>query len=265
MKTIYFTTALIFLAFFSATAQQQNTDEKTNKWKVGFEIGTIEPITETGYDILFTQNVACGAFAHEKSNSSSFGLNCSYLTKSGLGFRFSVKDGIYKASRTFNNTEVLTGNIPDPYIIDTFSVKQSSIIFSPGIFWNYSYKIINLYGGFQMVYRNYSAALEHQTIRQYNAQTNSLESCRYYDIKLDGGYSIGIAPFVGFSANVFKGISIGAEFSSAYSYYHTGGKYSFAQTDVYPSSTGQSYTEQHTFDAFKFSRLITSINLSYSF
>ena len=266
MRTIYFFTTLFFLGTLSAIAQQQDSAKKVSKWKIGVEIGTIEPITETGYNILFTQFESMGVYSHERNNSGSFGITGSYLTKSGCGFRLSTKYGLYKSSRTFDNREFSAGSIPyDPYTIDTFSVKQPSLIFSPGMFWNFSFKKINLIGGFQMIGQVYSPAKERHIHRYYDLQTNTLLDYRTYDYKLTGGYSIGLAPFVGFSVNIFKHISLGAEFSSTYAYYHTGGQFSYTETRIYPGWLEQGYVDTHTYNAFKFSRLNTSIALSYNF
>ena len=124
---------------------------------------------------------------------------------------------------------------------------------------------MNLYVGFQVVYRKYNPAYEHLIYRVYDTQTNTLLSHIELDIKLEGGYSIGIAPFVGFSANIFRGISVGAEFSSAYSYYKTGGTLTWTQNFFYPNALTDSFTNKASYEAYKFSSIISTINISYVF
>lgn len=263
MKTKSFI-LLFFLLTFTAFAQVEK--EKKYKWQIGVNINTVEPITEAGYDIYFGQIRLFNDFDHQKNNLTSFGLNVSYMVQENLGIRLSARSTKYKVEETYNSKDLVTASPPsDVYIIDTGYVKQSTLVFCPGIFWNYKYKKLNLYGGFQIVYRRYNPAYEHLIYRFYDTQTDTLTSYRYHDIKLEGGYSIGFAPFVGFSANLFKGISVGAEFSSAYSYYKTGGTLTWTETRFYPTAYSESHSNKHTYEAYKFSSIISSINLSYTF
>lgn len=263
MKTKSFI-LLFFLLTTSAFAQLEK--EKKYKWQIGVNINTVEPITEAGYDIYFGQTRLFNDFDHQKNNLTSFGLNVSYMVQENFGIRLSAKSTKYKVEETYNQKDLSTvGPTTSEYIIDTGYVKQSAIVFSPGIFWNFKYKKLNLYSGFQIVYRRFNPAYEHLIYRIYNNQTDTLVSHRYYDIKLEGGYSIGIAPFIGFSANIFKGISVGAEFTSAYSYYKTGGELTWIETRFFPNALTESHSNKHTYEAYKFSSLISSFNISYTF
>lgn len=238
----------------------------SKKWQIGVAINTVEPITEAGYDIYFGQTRLFADFDHQKSNLSSFGLNVSYKLQDHWGMRFSARYLNYKVEETYNSKDFVDGGTPSgDYLIDTGSVKQSAYVFAPGIFWNLPYKKINFHGGFQVVYKGFEPAYEHLIYRRYDTQTDTLLSYRYYDIVLDGGYAIGLAPFVGFSISIHKGFSLGAEFSSAYSYYKTGGELTWTDTRFYPNIGAYTSTNKSTYSAYKFSSVITSINLSYSF
>lgn len=263
MKTKSF---ILLFFLLTTTAFAQLEKEKKYKWQIAVNINTVEPITEAGYDVYFGQTRLFNDFDHQKNNLTSFGLNLSYMVQENFGIRLSAKSTKYKVEETYNAKDYVSASPPSgDYLIDTGYVKQSTSVFSPGIFWNFKYKKLNLYGGFQIVYRRYNPAYEHLIYRLYDTQTDTLITYRYHDIKLEGGYSIGIAPFVGFSANVFKGISVGAEFSSAYSYYKTGGKLTWTETRFYPTAYTESHTNKHTYEAYKFSSIISSINVSYNF
>lgn len=239
---------------------------ENKKWQVGVNINTVEPITEAGYDIYFGQIRLFNDFDHQKSNLTSLGFNVSYKVQESWGIRLSAKALRYKVEETYNQKDYVDGGTPSgDYIIDTGSVKQSAYSFAPGVFWNIPYKKNNFYGGFQVVYKKFDPAFEHLIYRRYSTQTDTLTSYRYYDFKIQGGLAIGIAPFVGFSANIYKGFSLGAEFSSAYSYYKTGGALTETETRIYPIQSSGGYTNKHTYQASKFSSVISSINLSYSF
>lgn len=261
-------TKIFIILFFLLTklVSAQLEKEKQYKWQIGVNINTVEPITEAGYDIYFGQTRLFNDFDHQKNNLTSFGLNVSYMAQENWGIRLSAKSTKYKVDETYNSKDYVSANPPSSdYVIDTGYVKQSTFVFSPGIFWNFKYKKLNFYGGFQIVYRRYNPAYEHLIYRRYDTQTDTLTSFRYHDIKLEGGYSVGIAPLVGFSANIFKGISVGAEFTSAYSYYKTGGELTWTETRFYPTAYTESHSNKHTYEAYKFSSIISSINISYNF
>ena len=93
---------------------------------------------------------------------------------------------------------------------------------------------------------------------------------RDFIFKSDGGFSIGVGPLAGFSVKIFKGLSIGAEFSTAYSYYKTGGATNWSETFIHPppqpTTTGGSGLQYPgSYEALKFSSLLSSINIAFSF
>ena len=264
-STLLFTSTLLYTFQYAAFAQFESIKEKENKWQIGVNINTVEPITEAGYDVYFGQIRLFNDFDHQQSNFTSFGLYVSYFVQKDLGIRLSVKSTKYKIDETYHQQDLVSASPQSKdYIIDTGSLKQSTLVFSPGVFWNFKHEKLNIYVGFQVVYRKYNPAYEHLIYRVYDTQTNTLLSHIELDIKLEGGYSIGIAPFVGFSANIFRGISVGAEFSSAYSYYKTGGTLTLTQF-FYPSGIIDGITNKATYEAYKFSSIISTINISYVF
>jgi hypothetical protein len=81
-----------------------------------------------------------------------------------------------------------------------------------------------------------------------------------------GGFSIGLGPVAGFSINLFKSISIGAEFSTAYSYYKTGGTITSIKTNILPTYlVGGASTSGQTYQELKFSSLLSTINMAINF
>ncbi|MFY9308843.1 MAG: hypothetical protein WAQ28_07320 [Bacteroidia bacterium] len=263
---------LLFLSAFSVTsvgrAQPDSLKNKyfDRKWTVGININTVEPITEAGYDLYFGQLRLFNDFGQQKSFLTSFGANLSYKVKEHFRIRFSAKLTKYKVEEVFNEKNYISLSPPsNDYLIDSGYVKQSTFVLSPGIFWSLNIRKVNFYSGLQIVYRKYNPAYEHLIYRIYSTQTDTLMSYKYYDIEQQGGYSIGVAPFIGFSANIYKGISLGGEFSSAYSYYKTGGKFSRTETRLYPIKLIETSAYKHTYTAYKFSTVITSINIYYNF
>ena len=98
------------------------------------------------------------------------------------------------------------------------------LFFAPGALWNFRYRIMNAYGGFQVEYRKYNTVIVDRTDTWYdttNTYRPDLSTSEH--VTEGGGYSIGIAPLFGFSVNAGKAFSFGAEFSSGFSYYKLGG------------------------------------------
>ena len=270
MKTKLFISILFYLYVTTSIGQTDSILKKKQliipKWQIGVNVNSVEPITEAGYDIYFGQPRLFNDFDHQKKKSTSFGLNISYQVKEQWGVRVLGKLTKYKVEETFSAKDrVTSGPSSSDYLVDTGTVKQSNYVLSPGIFWNFSYKRLKFYCGLQIVYKNFGPVTEHLIYRKYDTQTDQLLDHRYYDIELEGGYSIGAGPFIGFSFNIFKGISLGGEFSSSYSYYNTGGELKWTETRIYPTAYSDFYTNKHTYKANKFSSIISSINLAYSF
>jgi hypothetical protein len=258
---------VLLLSLLSLTALSQDlTNEPPKKWTIGVTLNSVEPITEAGYDVYFGQTRLFADLDHQKSSLTSYGITFSYKKQSDWGIRLQTKLTKYKVNETYDQRDFVSSGPPSgSYLIDTATVQQSSLVLSPGIFWNYAFKKLTFFGGFQAVYKKFGPAKEHSVFRDYDSQTNALLSHKYYDFELEGGYSLGIAPFVGFSAEIFKNILIGGEFSSAFSYYKLGGKFDWKLTYVHPNQIVDYASFQHTYEAFKFSSLITSISLAYSF
>ncbi|MDO9184629.1 MAG: hypothetical protein Q7W13_01360 [Bacteroidia bacterium] len=265
MKTKLF----ILLLFTSFTAFAQL--EKERKWQIGVNINTVEPITEAGFDYAVNQTrIFNDATAHRTDKSTSFGINLSYQTKDKCVLRLVAKMTQYKIDERYDSREAreITTAPSSDYILDTGYIRQSVYTISPGIVWNFSYKKLNIYGGFQLVYKKYSPTEIDLRYAFYNTSNDSLTSAKYYIIREGGGYSLGLGPVTGFSVNVFKNFSIGAEFSSAYTYYKRGGETSwFLQFTYPPQNAGNSGTiiSHGTYEAYKFSSVLSSVNISYNF
>jgi len=152
------------------------------------------------------------------------------------------------------------------YGLNSSDLKQSMFAIAPGILWNSNYKKLNFYGGFQLVYRQYSSVISNTYYRVYTTSNNAPEMFQDYYQTEPGGFSIGAGPVTGFSINVFKGLSIGAEFSTAYSYYKTGGAITTTVTRIFPTYlyVGTNISGL-TFEGYKFSSLLTAINIAFNF
>ncbi len=263
---------IIIIFYFSLPytvfAQPPNQENKiaNTKWSLALNINTIEPITEAGFDYVVSQTRTFGdARGQRKDKSFSLGLNVSYKIKENCLLRFAAKINKYNIYETYNEKEI-TPVPTDEYLLDTGYIKQSVYSLAPGILWNLNYKKLNFYGGFQIIYKKYSPTLIDLRYSTHNSSNDTLTAYKYYMIKESGGYSVGIGPIAGFAVNIFKNISIGAEFTTAYTYYKRGGETNWMLMYVYPNSlVGGTSVSHGSYEAYKFSSIISSINLAINF
>ena len=238
---------------------------KTQRWAIGVNVNTVEPITDAGFD--FNEfSVRTFSNGNEKDESYCIGLNIAYKIKENCALRLSARMTNYKVTETVDFRAFSPS--PSDYGLNSSDIKQSMFAISPGILWNSNYKKLNYYGGFQLVYRQYSSVIGNTDYRDYLFANNALISVQNYYQTEPGGYSIGLGPVVGFSVNVFKYLSIGAEFSTAYSYYKTGGAITTAKTNIFPASVAGPPSINISalrFQGFKFSSILSTINVAFNF
>lgn len=262
MKTKTFT-VLFFLLATTVFAQLEKEVEKEKKWALSINVNTVEPLSDAGFDYnVLSERILING--HRKDNSYCVGLNLTYKIIENCGIRLSAKMTNYKVTETRDEREFSPqGN---DFGLDSVDANQSMFYFSPGILWNSNYKKLNFYGGFQFVYRQYSAGVGNTRSYIYSGSNSTpFFYTKVYQTE-PGGFSIGIGPIAGFSVNVFKSISIGTEFSTAYSYYKTGGAITSFKTNILPTYvTGDPSISGQTFKGFKFSSLLSTINISISF
>ncbi len=260
-------TAMIFsLITWSAFAQLGNKKEK--KWQVGLTLNTVESIQDFGANLFITEQYT--DVGHRKNNSYNAGLYVTYKVKSKSNFslRLSAKMTNYKIKdvRDTRETKEIPFSAASQYSIYNYTLKSSIINISPGILWSFNYKIINPYGGFEFVYKKYNDAVVNTYSSYYDATTNGLISSQNQNLKEKEGFTLGAGPFLGFSINVFKNISIGTELSYEFYYYKLGGNVIETVTINNPTNSPvQTETLQQTAEGFKFSNITALVNLSINF
>jgi len=265
MKTKSFILLLFSILTITSFAQFDTRKEKEYKWQIGVNINTVEPITEAGFDYIAGRQTRLfnpTDLSHQKDKSSSFGINISYDIKENCAIRLSAKLINHKIDETYNFKEMVPYSSAD-YLLDDAHFRQFVINIMPGILLGGRYKKLNFYCGFQLEYKQYSSISFQIRYTSYLTSNNTIQSVKTLDFKQPGGFSIGVGPFVGFSINIFKSIFIGAEFSSAYSYYKTGGERTLVTT--FSSGATDNLSVQNSYEASKFSNIITSMNLSINF
>ena len=270
MKIKNIITTVLFSSFsffvFAQVDKLESKDTVIKKWSIAANINTVEPASDAGFDYnALSQRTFVNG--NRKDNSYCVGLYFSYKIKENCAIRLSAKMTDYKITETRDFREfVPTPQMTGSYSLDSLYIKQMMLTISPGIIWNSTCKKLNFYGGIQAVYRKYGTISGNTTYTDNNYPSNIITSYQKYYQTEPGGFSIGIGTVAGFSVKVFKSISIGSEFSTAYSYYKTGGAITSTKTNILPThlDAGTTVSEQ-TFQGFKFSSLLTSINLSVSF
>lgn len=261
------TKSSLLLLFSSLTitafAQLEKETVRINKWQLGVNVNTVEPITDAGFDFneLSQRTFSNG---HKKDNSYCVGLNLTYKIKENCAVRLSTRMTKYKVTETVDFREFSPPG--SDYGLNSSDIQQTMFAISPGILWNSNYKKLNFYGGFQLVYRQYSSVIGNTYYRAYLTSNNAPVSFIDFHQTEPGGFSLGAGSFAGFSINILKNVSIGSEFSTAYSYYKTGGAITTTKTLIFPNylDAGTSVSGL-TFEGSKFSSLLSTINLSISF
>ena len=254
--------ASLLLSFFLLTITAFAQLEKDYKWQVGVNINTVEPATDFAIkERLYT-------YSHRKDNSYCLGMNISYRLKDNCNVRFASKLTSNRVVETSDEREFNNGSASG-YTIDTVDAHQSVFYFSPGVLWDFKYKKLNLYAGFQAVYKYYGLISGNLNKWAYSG-TNALEFHQIYYQTEQGGFAIGAGPVAGFAVNIWKCIYVGAEFSSAFSYYKTGGKLTTEKTLISAVSPANNYYNdysefQRTDKGYGFSNVLSSVNISISF
>jgi hypothetical protein len=270
MKTKLFISIAFYLCVTISIGQTDSVAKKkqltTTKWQIGVNVNNVEPLSDAGFDYIFggeSRLFNPSDLSRQKDKSSSFGLVVSYKIRENCAIRLGARRTSYKIDETYNFNEIVPSTSGSSYLYDDAHFRQSVISIMPGIIWDMQYKKINFYCGFQFVYKKYSSIDFQIRYTEYSSSSNTVLDITTIDFKQQGGFSIGVGPAGGFSVNVYKGVCIGAEFSTAYSYYKTGGE----RTKIHTSYSGvtDKYTLQNSYETFKFSTIASSINISYNF
>ena len=267
LSTVLFCSCAFF-ALAQVDYAQTNKGERVKKWQLGANFNTVEPITEAGFAAYVGQLRLFDPAEHKKEKSFCIGLDLSYRVRDNITIRLSAKETEYIIDETWNSKDQIpfTGN---NQMVDGGHIRESVLAVSPAILWDVNYKKIKIYGGFKIEYKKYSPLKTHLSYSLYNLSTNTIQMITVYDFNNDGGFSIGTGPVAGFTVCLFKGISVGAEFGSCFSYYKTGDKIHMSKTMTYvnPSSPPltEKYSTQATYQGCKFSSILSSIIISIDF
>lgn len=258
---------LLFFCFsFNAFSQFNETEKKEKKWLVTVNVNTVEPVSDAGFDYnALNQRIFING--HKKDKSFCVGLNIAYRIKENLFLRLSGRFTHYKVFETRDFREFYPSyQTIGFYDLDSLEIKQSMIMIAPGLGWVLGYNKLNFYAGTQLVYRKYNTISGVTTYSSYVYPSNSKTGHKKLFQTQPGGFSAGIGVFGGFSVNIYKFLSIGAELSSSYSYYKTGGDIVTIQTlyaPIYHSELAS--ISNQTYEGFRFSSIVTTLNLEIRF
>lgn len=267
MKTKVAISILFCLNAFLSVAQMDSVAKKkqpiTPKWQIGVNINTVEQAD----DFLIKERIIFNS--HRKDNSYCLGMNISYRLKGDFHARLGFKYTNNRAEEIHDSRSDLGYGAGGGYNIDTLNSHQTVVYYTPGISYGFQYKRLDFYGGFQVVYKNYGI-ITSNTLQWFYYSDGTLNELIRYKYTGGGGYAIGLGAFGGFSINIWKGISIGAELSSTYSYYDIGGKTTIVKDVVNFTTPSNSYygDYQETYRTFKgrgFSDILSSLNISFKF
>lgn len=205
-------------------------NDKNGKWQIGININTIEDIHCVGN--LRSRYESILISGHMKDKSYNVGLNISYKLKEDFSVRLSAKKTTYNIKATNNSSEYspFSSNM---YETQNWEMTSSKLNLSLGGLWTLSHKRIDYFFGGEFMYKKYNNILVHWTIALKDTSNNTYSNA-HTDFNQDGGYSLGIGPFAGFSIRIFKSISVNLEFSSAFSYYKVGGNITVVNTNLLP-------------------------------
>jgi hypothetical protein len=232
------------------------------KWNFGINLNTVEPITEAGFDFIAggqTRIFNPTDVSHQKDHSFSAGVFAILDAGKGVSFRLKVKRTSYVIDEIYNFMDMVPYS-SSTYLIDDGHFRQNVIDYMPGVTWGIGYRKMNFYCGVQGEWRQYGPISLLLNYTNYTTATNAMQDVKTYSFKQPGGFSIGAGPLAGFSVTFLKRFSAGAEFSSAFSYYKTGGKRTL---DTITAGFTEHSSVDNSFEAFKFSSVNTSFNLSF--
>jgi hypothetical protein len=237
-----------------------NDTLKKQKKVIEININTVEQAS----DFVIQERLIYNS--HRKENSYCLGANIGYQIKENSYLRFSFKYTKHKATEILDERES-TSYIGGDYVINNLKAEQSVYYFAPSYIWNYNFKKMFFFGGFQLVYKYYGKISG--TNKQYFYTSSNLEQTIDSRQIEDGGYSFGAGAVLGFNINFWKNLFIGAEFSSAYCYYDIGGKIRTERDILFHNNPSNNFTDYNetarTTKGQGFSSILSSINLSIKF
>ena len=262
-KIIMIITFFICCNFLPSYSQQEDKKDDEKKWQAGININTVEPVGEAGfYFNALGQPIFING--HWVDKSYNLGAFVSCKIKENCILRLSLKRTQYHSEESRDFREFYTGGTPTDYEIDSVNVIENVLSISPGILWDWNYKRISAYGGFQAVYKNYGELSGTTVYSDWNSLTNDTIEYQIFRQKEPGGFSLGFGLIAGLSFHVCKSLYLGGEFSSAYSYYQTGGRITTNYTDLKTNSTGVQWTAV-SFKGFRFSSVLSSLQFTVKF
>lgn len=257
-------TLLLILTNFALLSfvfsQSEEKKKRKNKWGCAIAINSVE--AQIGDPEKSSWGFQPLSESEKIEKSFSLSIIPKYLLRNDFLFRFEI-------GFTNLNFSYLEDYKEGNHTIAKQSFQQEIYRIIPGIQWDFLKKsILQIYCGVTISYVKYNFLKynSYGETRQLTTDTLILWSNTQYNCP--GGFSAGIGAFTGFYINLKKYISIGAEFSSTYSYYKLGGRYE--HLNVYrsipnPLVTLPSSTYSTSYNGFQFSKLITSINFSLWF
>jgi len=264
MKTKILISVMFFSSIISAQSLSEENLTKERKWQVGCNVNTVEPAGDAGFDYL---GLSQRAFSNGLKQDKSFclGVNIDYRIKENLSVGLVARKTNYKIEETRDSRMFSPPSPTGDYSLDTFRVNQSVFSFSLRALRHFNYRKLNFHAGFQITYKNYGMITSNAIYTQWSSANDTMSYMLQHQTE-PGGFSAGFGPCTGFYINIFKGLNVGAEFYSAYSYYETGGEVNMLPKNLLnPNYPYKPFISRQEYHGMRFSNIQTSLNISYNF
>lgn len=275
MKTKIIISAVLFASLTSVAFAQFETNIPQFENGKGYKWGCAVAINDAHSQIAFVGEQVLGIDADgnmidvgkKTNNSFAWSITPKYYVNNEWVIRFEY--GMTKIDLKNNYSYQVSGYYTSPTNQTSIdAVEQKINRFVPGIQWNFfTNKRIQTYGGVNLPYVKYSSTTRNLYYEQRNVAMDTLTATEL-DIKnIPGGFSIGLGVFAGFNVFLHKHVSLGAEFSTAYTYYKVGGESTLVttiQNIPAPMATG-AYTLNESYTGTRFNKIISSFNVSVWF
>jgi hypothetical protein len=273
--------ALFIIKFSCICALTMNAqDEPKYKWHVSAAINSVEAqMDQKLFDTwIFPSANYYTVFGDKKDKSWSFSLIPKYEIKSNIYLRIEIgMTNINLKNHYYGNGDTLSGNQghigATADITKEVSIQQKIYRYAAGLQYNFlKNKFIETYCGISLYYLQYS---EMHWIDHINDNTQVAPNYNYsfYRASTPGGFATGVGALAGFNIFLYKGISLGGEFSYSLLYHKLGGvqngtyeRYQYISSSNYYWETHLTWSiHNNKSEGIQFSKIIPCLNLTIRF
>jgi len=251
----------------SSLLYAQSEDSKKTNWGIAVGINSTE--AQIGTPEYASWGYAGGnfkVFGDIVNKSFSVSIVPKYFIRNDILLR--IEFGITKITMT-NYYDNQASSAITTHSTQNQSIEQNIYRFVPGVQWSFmKKKFIESYFGITISYLRYNDMNYHNIYetKELPSNTTTFE----FDDKgiATGGFAMGFGGFAGFNIYLEKHFSIGAEFSSALLYKKIGSGFSgevVSQTIPNPPTTEVYSYSTSSYKGFQFSKMLSSINISFYF